>query len=184
MDGAAVHLRGEASMKSDAQAASGLRCVQKFQQQHFVRTRSWACLERDGKRRFTHHRGETVVDVLGILDERGAGAFVHDLRHGAACVEVDFGETIEFRGFGCRKGEFLGFGADDLAGDGPLPGEHFHEMACGGGAVGESGGADHLRIGEIGAMRCAEFSEGCRGETGKGGEDQFHFTSKGSPSSV
>ena len=124
------------------------------------------------------------MDVLGILDECGAGAFVHDLRHGAARIEVDFGETIEFRGFGCRKGEFLGLGAEDLAGDGAFPGKHFHEMARGGGAVGESGGANHFGIGEVGAACGAEFSEGCRGETGKRGENQFHFALKGSPSSV
>ena len=71
-----------------------------------------------------------------------------------------------------------------LAGDGTLAGKLLEEVAGGGRPVGEGGGADHLRVGEV----CAEFvgdlaERGVR-EVGQGCEDEFHLTSKGSSSSM
>ena len=123
------------------------------------------------------------MDKLRLRHKRRTVAFVPDARHGAAGVEVDGNETLERRCLARGEGEFVWVVSEDLAGDGPLAGKLFEEVSSGGRPVRERCGADHLGVREVGAELVCEFAEGGVSEVRERCEDEFHFTSKGSPSS-
>ena len=183
VDGAAVHLRGEAGVECDARAARRLGRVEQFEERHTVGARPRARLERHGEVGFALDGHEEIVHELWLGHEGRAVAFVADARHGAAGVEVKGDEPLECRCLASGEGEVVGVVSEDLARDGTFSGQHLEEVAGLRRPVRERGGADHLRVGEIGAEFVGDLAERGVREVRERCEDEFHLTLKGSPSS-
>lgn len=117
MNGAAVHLRGEARVQRESGASRVLRGGEKFRHENLVRPGAGPCFERDGEMCVLTEGDEAIVDVLRVFEQGGTGAFRPNFRHGASGVEVESDKTAAGGGFACRQGEFIGFGTEDLAHD-------------------------------------------------------------------
>ena len=184
VNGPAVHLRGEAGVEGEARAARRLCRVEQLEERHAVGTRPGARLERHGEVGLALDGHEEVVHELRLGHERRTVALAADARHGTAGVEVNGDKTLQCRRLAGGEGEVVGGVSENLAGNGSFAGEFLEEVPRGGRTVGEGGGADHFRIGEVGAELVCELAERGVREVGQGCEDEFHLTSKGSSSSM
>ena len=173
-------------MDGDRRRAGSLRDPGDFGGVDGIRVKARANLHRERLFQAACYGVNDFPGELRIPHERRALAIVHDLRHGAAHVNVNKIKMIlDSRCLFCHD---LRLGAEKLRADRPLPVGYLQQTISVAVSVGHRLGADHFRDHHVNALLFAELPEGAvRDARHRGKEDRravpLHLTDLYHPSS-